>query len=119
MGITEEQFWFMNPRKLKPYIKAYQIEQKQIDEYAWIMGAYVYEAVSTVMANVFSKHGTHKYRQVPFLQEVNSGVSESDKPVNRPLTSEEKKKYTEQLFLALSVMQANFNIKKQIEAENE
>lgn len=88
-----------------------------MDESAWLAGAYVYEAFSAVMANAFSKHGNHKYRSKPFSQEIEDEKRFTGKSTERPLTEEEKKRYTDQLFLALSIMQANFNINKQIEAE--
>ena len=118
LGVTEEQFWHMNPRRLKPYIEAFRIKQKRLDESAWLMGAYVYEAFNTVMANVFSKHGNHAYRDKPFTEEITVKQKMRESAGQKPLTEEEKKKYTDQVFLALSIMQANFNINKQIEAES-
>lgn len=109
----------MNPRRLKPYIEAHQLRQKMLDESAWLMGAYVYEAFTAVMANVFSKHGHHTYRDKPFTEEIAVKQKMREATGKQPLTEEEKKKYTDQVFLALSIMQANFNIKKQIEAEKD
>lgn len=108
----------MNPRRLKPYVKAHQIRQKMLDESSWLMGAYVYEAVTTVMSNVFSKSGQHTYRDKPFTEELQVKEKMRESEGKAPLTEEEKKKYTERLFLTLSIMQANFNINKQIEAES-
>lgn len=118
LGIAEDSFWEMNPRRMKPYIEAYNIKQKRKDEEMWLMGAYVYEAFTTVMANVFSKHGHHKYRDKPFTEEepVKEKMREA---TGKQLTEEEKQKHINNLFLALSIMQANFNINKQIKEENQ
>lgn len=64
MHVPYEIFWHLNPRKLKPFEKAYELEMeaKQNAENlkAWLNGLYNQNAV----ASVFSKNA--KYPKKPF-----------------------------------------------------
>lgn len=96
MGMTEEQFWHSNPRKLIPYSIVYERRQFQIDRWMHAMGAYVYEAVGTVMANAFSKHSNKSYRDKPHMAE------EEERLRNERMTEEEKIEKVEEIFAMLS-----------------
>lgn len=64
MHVPYEVFWHLNPRKLKPYEKAYEMEmesrQNAMNLEAWLNGLYNQNAV----ASVFSKNA--KYPKKPF-----------------------------------------------------
>lgn len=64
MHVPYEVFWHLNPRKLKPFEKAYDLEmqgrQNAMNLEAWIKGLYNQHAV----ASVLSKNA--KYPQKPF-----------------------------------------------------
>ena len=106
IGITPEQFWKMNPSLLEPYSKAEELKEEKHDTHMWMMGSYIYEAFSVVLANAFRKKGStaKHYRDKPYMME--------SKEVRGELTKEEKVEKTETLFKILSVMQANFELEK-------
>lgn len=64
MHVPYEVFWHLNPHKLKPYEKAYEMEmesrQNAMNLEAWLHGLYNQNAV----ASVFSKSA--KYPKKPF-----------------------------------------------------
>lgn len=60
MGIREEVFWRLNPKKLEPYIEAERLKTKERNFYAWLDGFYVNEAFAVVIANAFGKKGSKK-----------------------------------------------------------
>lgn len=106
LGITEEQFWKMNPRLIKPYAKAFEIRRQHIDSQQWFLGEYMFEAISCALGNIFrhkweSPKGYMKdMRTMPLLEEArqNSGG----------LTDDEKIEQTKVLFKKLEAMQAAF-----------
>ena len=108
IGITPEQFWKMNPSLLEPYSKAEELKEEKHDTHMWMMGSYIYEAFSVVLANAFRKKGTSAkhYRDKPYMMEA------QENGVRGELTKEEKVEKTETLFKILSVMQANFELEK-------
>lgn len=102
IGIEYSQFWLLNPRKMKPFEKAYRMKQKQLDGQMWMMGAYVLEAVGVSMANAFSKKGRKvEYRKKPFMADLDLEPT--------ALSEEQKIERTNALFSMLSIMQSNFN----------
>lgn len=64
VGMTEEQFWESNPRKMKPYMDAFKQQEMMIDTHNWRLGIYIQSAVSSVL----SKHG--RYIDKPLLQKA-------------------------------------------------
>lgn len=113
MGISYEYFWELNPRKLKPILEGYRLKKKTIDEQQWMLGGYVFEAVSLAMGNAFRKKG-QKPRgyfselKQPFLKDIEL------KDENN-MTEEEKRIKTERLFTNLEIMAANYNMKHKTE----
>lgn len=67
IGVSEELFWTLNPRKLAPYTMAHEKRQFEIDRLFHLMGAYVYDATCAAVSG-FGKRA-HKYRSKPFLKE--------------------------------------------------
>lgn len=51
MGVDYDLFWTLNPESLKPFIKAFSLQQEQIDTSAWLNGLYVRLAVGSVLGN--------------------------------------------------------------------
>lgn len=64
MGVDYNVFWTLNPRKLKPFEKAYEMKlesrQNSMNLEAWLKGLYTQHAVASIM----SKRA--KYPQKPF-----------------------------------------------------
>lgn len=105
IGISYDLFWSLNPRKIKPFEKAFKLNQKTVDNYMWMMGGYVCEAVSVSLARSFSKGSSAKYRERPMLDDFNL----------EDQTEAQKMEKVENLFNMLSLMQANFERSKQEE----
>ena len=57
-GMPYEQFWEGDPYLAVIYRDVETRRVVEINEYLWLGGRYVYEAVQTVMHNAFSKKGT-------------------------------------------------------------
>lgn len=99
IGIPYEQFGNMNPRKIKPFAKAYQIQdEKRLEEnnfIAYIQGLYILEAVASCL-------GKHTYPKEPYNLKTNEPT------IAHELTEDEKREQTENLFMVLRIMQGNF-----------
>ena len=54
-GMTYEQYWYGDPWMVRAYAQSYLLKRKIENENAWILGAYVANAFSTVIANSFGK----------------------------------------------------------------
>ena len=71
----------------------------------WYMGQYIMSALDSTVCNSFlwkGKNGTpSKYLEKPFMSNV------EDRKKDIPLTEEEKRKKTEELFMQLKIMGAN------------
>ena len=84
------------------YDDAYKIKEEINDMNQWLMGKYVFEAMSVVMSNAFASKGTPPipYREKSFLAEY--------KEKTKPLTEEEKQAQIDLLFSNLELMKQNF-----------
>jgi len=99
--VPYEVFWGLNPSGLKPFEKAFENEQKLIDERAWIVGRYAALSVMIGIEHTFGK-GSSKYPEKPFSQqepETEENISEEQMIHNH-----------EALFAWLGVMQTNFEL---------
>ena len=74
MGVDYELFWTLNPKTLKPFIKAFSLKQRQDDFLAWQQGAYIRLAI----ASVFAKSEKVKYPPEPL------GEKQYKKKVKQP-----------------------------------
>ena len=106
MGIGYDEFWLLNRRKINVMLEGYKLRKKVKDEEAWMLGGYVFHAVSVSLGNAFRKKNTkaQSYFEVlekPFLSSVGNDSGE--------LSEEEKQKYRDALMASLNVMQNNFN----------
>ena len=49
MGVSESQFWGMNPRRLAPYVRANGLRLERQNTVAWLTGAYVRDAIASCL----------------------------------------------------------------------
>ena len=95
----------MTPKVIGMYIDVYSERQKDkykmIEYIPWLVGKYVVYAIGCTF-------GKGQYPNNP-LSEENETISYEE---STELTEEEKIKQTEQLFLKLRIMGANFNLNK-------
>lgn len=102
IGVSYETFRHLNPAKLKAFVEGHKIKKKMRDAEMWTMGQYIMSALDATVCNnsFWRKKGekAHQYIDKPILQQ-NKNVE---------LTEEEKRKQTENLFLRLQIMGANF-----------
>lgn len=95
-GMNYDEFWYKSPYRAKFYIDAYKRKIKQQDEYMWMQGMYIYEALCKVspILHAFSKKGTKPlpYSEKPYLYNNESLETEKEK---------EQQKKNEQLLVKL------------------
>lgn len=79
-GMTADEFWYGEPRLLSSYIKKYEQELDEINYESWLIGLYVYKAISTALGDAFSSKNNinNKYFDKP-LEELNSNYIEEHK----------------------------------------
>ena len=82
--MTDTQFWYGNPRLMLNYIEKYKAEQLIIQQNAWLIGAYVKNALqSTILvaglADKNTKQQMPKYPEMPRPSESN--LSEEEKTI--------------------------------------
>lgn len=71
MGVSEEIFWTLNPRKFKIYKKAHNIRTKDMDEQMWIMGQYVMNATLVAIdRGLNGQKAKSKYIEKPLLHNM-------------------------------------------------
>ena len=98
-------FQHLNPKKLEAFVIAHKQKVKEMDAlvHAWI-GNYGISALSTVISGCLSKNSKAKYIDKPIMDENNVKNNAN----MTELTEEEKRRKTEQLFMQLQIMGANF-----------
>ena len=111
MGISYEEFWKLNPRKINVIVEGYKLKRKVEDEKSWLLGEYVFDAVSLAIGNALRKKGVKpkEYFETvkePLLQRLSEETDENN------LSETEKKVKTELLFKNLEIMAANFRLTK-------
>lgn len=105
-GITIEQIKMSNPTEMQPYIKAYELEEKRIDEQNWVLGAYVMSAVSTAVEhNLAGRNATSKYIEEPITRK--KAIEDGN------LSQSEIEKQREMLVQQLNIMKINFDLSKE------
>lgn len=57
MGIGAEEFWKMNIRKLRPFLKAEEIKFEKRNRELHLLGQYTHDAVAIALANAFRRAG--------------------------------------------------------------
>ena len=104
--MTWEAFWGMNPHIIKLLAKGHEEKIKEQDYLAWISNQYTLSAVSVAVEHCLAgRKAKSKYIEEPILYNIGNSTKEST-----PMTDEEKKQQTEQLFMKLRIMGTNFNM---------
>ena len=102
MGVTWWQFWELNPHKIKIIAKGYREQKKEQDalQHAW-WGSYGLSAVSVAIEHCLAGNkAKSNYIKNPIM-------FDAEEKECAPLTEEEKRRQTEQLFIRLKIMGAN------------
>lgn len=108
LGISEELFWTLNPKRLHPYLEAEKLMQEKRDTEMWRMGMYVYDAVRTAVDNVVNgRKSQAKYMDKPLLEQYKEAKQEV------ALTEEDEMKQVEAFFLSLETLSTNAKLAKQ------
>lgn len=103
IGVDEQRFWELTPRKIKPYEKAYLMREETYDTHMWHLGQYVMSAVAVVLSD--KKHKVD-YVKKPFLTEMR------EKRELENMSEEEKIRQTKLFFDNLMQMQKRFEKSK-------
>lgn len=111
MGVSYDEFWTLNPRKISVIVEGHKLKRQVIDEQQWMLGDYVFSAVSIALGNAFRKKGVQPKE---YFKEIPQPISKriTDVPDENGLTEEEKKQKTELLFKNLEIMAANHRLNK-------
>lgn len=99
------------PKELEPYDKAHKLKLREQDCLAWMSNQYTLSAVFVAVEHcLMGKKAKARYVKNPFMQEIEGDQVGGN---NKELTEEEKRRQTEQLFLKLRIMGANFNLNRE------
>ena len=111
MGVTYEEFWTLNPRKIKVITESYKLKRQIDDEKAWLLGGYVFDAISIAVGNVLKKKGQKSKEYFELVKKPITKRILAERDENN-LTEDEKKAKTELLFKNLEIMAANHRLSK-------
>ena len=108
LGISEELFWTLNPKRLYPHIEADKRKQEKRDLEMWRMGFYVQNAVAVAIDKVLNgRKSTLEYMDKPLLAQVKESQQEVE------LSEDEKMRQVEALFMSLETLSTNSKLAKQ------
>lgn len=67
-GVPCEEFWNGDYTTLKYYVRCHELRNEQKNQEMWLQGAYILEAVRSVVSNALSKNGKggSEYPKEPF-----------------------------------------------------
>ena len=106
----------MTPKVIGMYIDVYSERQKEkykmIEYIPWLVGKYVVDAIGCTF-------GKGQFPNNPLSENNNEMVNSDTENVETELTEEEKIRQTEQLFMKLRIMGANFNLNKNNKDDSE
>lgn len=77
MGVNYDLFWKLNPKSLKPFVKAFELSLEHEDTVAWQLGSYIRMAI----ASCLDKNA--KYPKHPIM--------DKSEPKLKPMSAEEIK----------------------------
>ena len=100
----------MNPRILEPILEGYKLKRKITDENQWLLGGYIFEAVTIALGNMGRKKGQ---KPKNYFEEIKKPALSMIKTESGEMTEEEKQKKLDLLIAGLRVKQANFELSKQ------
>ncbi len=111
MGVSYDEFWTLNPRKINVIVEGHKLKRQVIDEQQWMLGDYVFSAVSIALGNAFRKKGVQPKE---YFKEISQPITKriTDVPDENGLTEAEKRQKTELLFKNLEIMAANHRLNK-------
>ena len=116
IGISYNDFWHMNPHIINLIVRGHNKHLQIMDAmmYTWF-GNYAFSAVSVAVEHVLmGRKAKSKYIEKPVLKALEEQKAEQEEK-GIELTEEEKKRQTEQLFMRLKIMGANFELSKKAE----
>lgn len=101
-GMTYAEFWDGACEIAKAYRKAHEIKLREQNQYAWLQGAYVYQAVGALAPalKAFSKGRAQNYMDEPFA---------IDTPTEAPVSKEKQSDVKAREWLEMWAI--NFNAK--------
>lgn len=108
MGYSYWEFWDMNPKILEPILEGYKLKRKIIDEDQWLLGGYIFEAVTIAIGNMFRKRGQ---KPQSYFDAVKKPTLNAVK--NSEMSEAEKQRQLDRLMAGLRTKQANFELAKQ------
>lgn len=62
LGMTYEDYWYGDVLKARAFLKADIERQKRTNETAWLFGAYVYNALTATVGNLFKDKNSEPNR---------------------------------------------------------
>ncbi len=108
IGISYNEFWTLNPRKIKVIVEGYRLQRQVRDEEYWMLGGYIFDAVSLAMGNSFRKKGQ---KPKEYFETIKEPILKRETEKNSEVMSElEKRQKTELLFKNLEIMAANHRL---------
>lgn len=114
IGIPENVFWTLNPKRLKPYDEAERIRAEERDNELWRMGLYVYQAtLASTCRSLSGDKSSVKYFEYPLLQ----SVKEETQAEETTMSEDEEMKQVNAIFNALAIRAANSRLSKQQKGE--
>jgi hypothetical protein len=63
IGVDYDLFWTLNPKSMKPFVKAFELKQQHENQIAWLQGMYIRLAI----ISAFNKES--KYPNKPLTDE--------------------------------------------------
>lgn len=63
IGVDYDLFWTLNPKSMKPFVKAFELKQEHENQIAWLQGMYIRLAI----ISAFNKES--KYPNKPLTDE--------------------------------------------------
>lgn len=113
-GMSYDEFWYKSPYRARFYLEAQKRKIKQQDEYMWVQGMYIYEALCKVspVLHAFSKKGIKPlpYSEKPYLRDNDDLQSEEEK---------KKKEENERLLVKLHFKKWVKDTQKRFKKKNE
>ena len=95
IGMTPEQYWDGDPTLARAYRRAQELKLEQRNEYAWLQGMYIYEALGAVspIFRSFAKRGTKAMPYVEAPYPITKHEAEQDKTRQEKNVMEKGKAY--------------------------
>jgi hypothetical protein len=112
IGISESEFWTMNPHRIKIHAKAYEMKMTRLDELVWsFVGNYGLSAIATAIEhNLAGKKAKSKY--------INEPLTRKNKP-NVEMTEDEIQRKRDEFVMRMETMAMNWKKNHPEVKENE